>query len=178
MGTLVAPEVEAEFRDWLFTLPAFYAEFAPLPEHRQFVDHLYAMRDCGTLTPAGRSVFASPFKEVCFTLRDGLEGGFPAVAVVVVQPTFGHRKRKRPLHGWALGIRSHRCQRFAPDIADRLWMGPASSTRRTAMIPNQYTMLQLDLGETAEQLAATARAFVANEIRRWLIGRKLFGEAA
>src|SRR5262245_36816528 len=42
--------------------------------------------------------------------------------------------------------------------------GVGASTGRTAMIPNHYTMLQLDLGETAEQLAATARAFVANDI--------------
>jgi AraC-like DNA-binding protein len=103
-------------REWLFTLPAFYAEFAPLDRHSQTVDHLYVLKDCGLLAAPSKSVFASPFRSVAFTFP--AEDATGAGRVRVYAPTFGHRKRKRAFHGWAFGVRSNPVSAW-PAAADR-----------------------------------------------------------
>jgi AraC-like DNA-binding protein len=88
--------------DWLATRRAFYAELAPQPEHSTIVDHLYVMKDCGIMT-ADQRAFASPFVEIAFLFRGTAEGFSPTI--VVVEPSFGHRKKSRPFSGWAFGIK-------------------------------------------------------------------------
>lgn len=91
--------------DWLFTRPAFYAEFAPLPQHRGAVDHYYVLNDRGIMT-ADRRDFASPFTEISFVFPEGPENSDRPPKVVVAEPRFGHRKRNRVFHGWIFGVRS------------------------------------------------------------------------
>ena len=105
MGFRAAPHGAHQMREWLFTLPAFYAEFAPLARHTHIVDHLYVLRDCGLLTAAGKSVFASPFRDVAFMFP--AESAGAAGRVAVVEPSFGHRKRKRAFHGRVFGARTN-----------------------------------------------------------------------
>ena len=113
MGIRAAPQSAHQMRDWLFTLPAFYAEFAPLAQHTHVVDHLYVLRDCGSLTAAGKSVFASPFRDVAFTFAAESVG-----RVAVLEPSFGHRKRKRAFHGWVFGARCNPASSW-PSATDR-----------------------------------------------------------
>lgn len=88
---------------------AVYLEVAPLELHRRFVDHFYILRDNGTLTAAERRLFASPFREINFTIAHGhAPGGWK---LVDLPPRFGGARRCRPFHGWILGIR---CHPFAP----------------------------------------------------------------
>ena len=101
MGVRDGQQDERQTGEWLFTLPAFYAEFAPLPQHSSVVDHVYVLKDCGMLT-ADRQVFASPFRELSFTYRRSDH----VHKVIVVQPSFGHRKRNQAFHGWSFGVRS------------------------------------------------------------------------
>jgi AraC-like DNA-binding protein len=114
MPALAASENDAAFGDWLLTLPAFYAELVPGTRQRESLDHLYLMRDCGVLTLASQNLFASPFREVCFTFRGRSGETSLAPSLVVAQPTFGSRRRKRPFNGWAFGIRSYPTSSFAP----------------------------------------------------------------
>jgi AraC-like DNA-binding protein len=83
---------------------AFYAEFASLPQHLHFVEQLYVMKDCGIMT-ADRRTFASPFTEIAFLFASAPDGLERASRVVVKQPSFGHRNKKRPFHGWVFGIK-------------------------------------------------------------------------
>jgi AraC-like DNA-binding protein len=98
--------------EWLFTLPAFYAEFAPLPQHGSVADHLYVLKDTGMLT-ANCRVFASPFRDFAFIFRTAARMCEPKV--MVVQPSFGHRKRKRPFQGWVFGVRSKLSSRWSSE---------------------------------------------------------------
>lgn len=91
--------------DWLFMRPAFYAEFAPLPQHVGAVDHYYVLNDRGIMT-ADRRDFASPFTEISFVFPKGPESSDRPPKVVVSGPRFGHRKRNRGFHGWIFGVRS------------------------------------------------------------------------
>ena len=91
--------------DWLFTRPAFYAEFAPLPQHGGTVDHYYVLNDRGVMT-ADRRDFASPFTEISFVFSKGPQNSDRLPKVVVAEPRFGHRKRNRVFHGWIFGVRS------------------------------------------------------------------------
>ncbi|MEK7993343.1 MAG: helix-turn-helix domain-containing protein [Planctomycetota bacterium] len=103
--------------DWLFAFPAFYAEFAPLRQHSNVVDHLYVMKDCGIMT-ADQRAFASPFMEIAFTFRNSSQAPDSVPRVVVVEPCFGHRKKSRAFHGWAFGIRTRpsACRPPATDL--------------------------------------------------------------
>jgi AraC-like DNA-binding protein len=93
----------------LFARPAFYAEFAPLPQHSADVDHLYVLKDCGLLT-ADRREFASPFAGLSFVFRKSAERSGYLAKVAVIHPSFGHRKRDQTFHGWAFGIKSKTSQ--------------------------------------------------------------------
>jgi AraC-like DNA-binding protein len=90
--------------EWPFTLPAFYAEYAPLPAHGSIVDHLYVLKDSGLLT-ADRRAFASPFTELAFTFRRSADGSAYVPKIVVIQPSFGHRKKNRAFDGWVFGFK-------------------------------------------------------------------------
>jgi AraC-like DNA-binding protein len=116
LTTQVNPRDAQQMREWLFTLPAFYAEFAPLAKHIHFVDHLYVLKDRGLLTAPGRSIFASPFRDVAFTFPGESAGG--AGRVALVKPSFGHRKRKTAFHGWAFGVRTNAASSW-PSATDR-----------------------------------------------------------
>jgi len=86
-----------------------YAELAPLPRHRAVVDHVFILRDRGALTGPGRSVFATPFREIalvaaCPDARDG-DPAEIAWQLLQVSPRFGRRPRAASLHGWMIGVR-------------------------------------------------------------------------
>jgi len=95
--------------EWLFTLPAFYAEFAPPPEYDGIVDHLSVLKDCGLLT-ADRREFASPFTGLSFSFRATDDETNRPGKVAVLQPSFGHRKRDKVFDGWAFAIKSKASQ--------------------------------------------------------------------
>ena len=105
MGVGTAEQEILQDGDRLFRLPEFYAEFMSLPQHSGVVDHMYVLKDRGLLT-ADRRTFASPFREITFVFREPSEGLTNASKVTVSQPSFGHRKRSDPFHGWVIGIRS------------------------------------------------------------------------
>jgi AraC-like DNA-binding protein len=88
----------------LFAQPTFYAEFAPLESHSNFVDSIYILRDRGLLT-ANRLTFASPFREIVFSFPESAQGSGHRDRVVVKEPNFGHRKKGRTFFGWIIGIR-------------------------------------------------------------------------
>lgn len=91
---------------------AVYVELAPPERHRPFVDHCYVLRDDGVLTAAERSLFASPFGEINFTLAHGQEArGWRRVDL---PPRFGSRRRRQPFHGWMLGIRCRSLEGLNP----------------------------------------------------------------
>jgi AraC-like DNA-binding protein len=117
LGVLTAHNDELHGGDWLFAFPAFYAEFEPLRQHINVVDHLYVMKDCGIMT-ADQRAFASPFIEIAFTFRNSSEAPGSVPKVVVVEPCFGHRKKSRAFHGWAFGVRAHpsACRPSATDM--------------------------------------------------------------
>ena len=103
----------AEDSEHLFAQSAFYAEFAPLANHSDFVDSIYVLKDRGRLT-ASRLTFASPFRELTFTFRESAASGSRYRGKVVVnEPSFGHRKKRRAFFGWIIGIK------FKPT-----WSGP------------------------------------------------------
>jgi AraC-like DNA-binding protein len=104
LGVKAAEQAGLPNSEWLFTLPAFYAEFAPLRHHGGAIDHLYVLKDRGLLT-ADRRAFASPLWELSFTFRSSSGMADLVPKVVVVQPSFGHRTRKQAFHGWAFGVR-------------------------------------------------------------------------
>jgi hypothetical protein len=88
--------------DGLMARKAFYAEFSPPPQYANLVDLLYVMQDRGLMT-ADRRTFASPLVEIAFLFASS--GSERPPKVVVVEPSFGHREKKRPFHGWAFGIK-------------------------------------------------------------------------
>ncbi|MGD9803313.1 MAG: helix-turn-helix domain-containing protein [Hyphomicrobiaceae bacterium] len=96
---------------------AFYLEFAPLPEHARFVERLYVMKDCGIMT-ADRRSFASPLTEIAFLFIEVPNTSAYAPRIVVNVPSFGHRKKKQPFHGWIFGIKCHLSERQT-SAADR-----------------------------------------------------------
>ena len=100
-----AQQDDLQSGEWLFTLPAFYAEYAPLPLHSSIVDHIYVLKDCGLLT-ADRRAFASPFTELAFTFRRSADGSSYVPKMVVIQPSFEHRKRNQAFNGWVFGFKS------------------------------------------------------------------------
>ena len=100
----------AEKGEELFAQPAFYAEFAPLENYRNFVESIYVLKDCGRLT-ANRLSFASPLRELAFSFREAAPG--PG-KVVLNGPSFGHRKKGRAFFGWIIGIK------FKPTWSDPL----------------------------------------------------------
>jgi hypothetical protein len=51
-----AQQDDLQSGEWLFTLPAFYAEYAPLPPHSSIVDHIYVLKDCGVADRRSASV--------------------------------------------------------------------------------------------------------------------------
>ena len=102
--TATTPRDVALDHDGLFAHRAFYAEFAPLPRHGSVVDHLYVMKDRGIMT-ADRRAFASPFVEIAFAFRESPEASDRVSRIVVVAPSFGHRKKHRAFHGWIFGVR-------------------------------------------------------------------------
>ena len=106
METAARREIDA-----LFTLPAFYAEYAPLLQHGGIVDHLYVLKDCGLLT-ADRRAFASPFTELAFTFRRSADGHAYVPKVVVNQPSFAHRKKHQAFDGWVFGLKSKRSSQW------------------------------------------------------------------
>lgn len=127
---------ERQSSEWLFTLPAFYAEFAPLPQHGGVADHIYVLKDCGLLT-ANRHVFASPFRDLAFIFRRSATMTDPKV--MVIQPSFGHRRRHQPFHGWVFGVRSKPSSRWPSEtesdpfvtcqtcLAQSIFNGPSSA---------------------------------------------------
>jgi AraC-like DNA-binding protein len=106
------PIQTAEDVEHLFAQPSFYAEFAPLEDHSNFVDSLYVLKDRGRLT-ASRVAFASPLREIAFGFREAVPGSGYSGKVVVNEPNFGHRKKSRAFFGWIIGIK------FKPN-----WSGP------------------------------------------------------
>jgi AraC-like DNA-binding protein len=103
--------------DWLTARRAFYAEFAPLKEHANRIDQLYVMKDCGVMT-ADRRSFASPLFEIAFLFSRAPDGSEGFSRVVAVAPSFGHRNKRRPFHGWAFGLKCKLPPRhpFAADL--------------------------------------------------------------
>jgi AraC-like DNA-binding protein len=83
---------------------AFYAEFGPLPQCAHIVGQLYVMKDCGIMT-ADRRAFASPLMEIAFLFANAPDGSGLAPRIVVVDPSFGHRSKRRAFHGWVFGIK-------------------------------------------------------------------------
>ena len=124
--------------DWLFTLPAFYAEYAPLPPHSSIVDHLYVLKDCGLLT-ADRRAFASPFTELAFIFGKSADGSAYVPKVVVIQPSFGHRKRNRAIKGWVFG--------FKIKSSSQWW----STTDTSALADCQAQLAQALRGEPSDK---------------------------
>jgi AraC-like DNA-binding protein len=106
------PIQTAEDVEHLFAQPSFYAEFAPLEDHSNFVDSIYVLKDRGRLT-ASRVAFASPLREIAFGFREAVPGSGYSGKVVVNEPNFGHRKKSRAFFGWIIGIK------FKPN-----WSGP------------------------------------------------------
>jgi AraC-like DNA-binding protein len=106
------PVQTAEDAEHLFAQPSFYAEFAPLEDHSNFVDSIYVLKDRGRLT-ASRVAFASPLRELAFGFREAVPGSGYSGKVVVNEPNFGHRKKSRAFVGWIIGIK------FKPN-----WSGP------------------------------------------------------
>ena len=106
------PVQTAEDAEHLFAQPSFYAEFAPLEDHSNFVDSIYVLKDRGRLT-ASRVAFASPLRELAFGFRETVPGSGYSGKVVVNEPNFGHRKKGRAFFGWIIGIK------FKPN-----WSGP------------------------------------------------------
>lgn len=96
--------IERSYVDDLADRRAFYLEFAPVPEHAGFVEHLYAMKDRGIMT-ADRRTFASPFMEIAFLFARSPDGSECTPRIIVREPSFGHRTKKRPFHGWMFGIK-------------------------------------------------------------------------
>lgn len=88
----------------------FYAELSPLPRHRTLVDHIFILRDRGTLTGPGRSVFATPFRETALVAAYPDDGhGNPTDLIwqlVQTPPRFRRQPRTAGLHGWMIGVRS------------------------------------------------------------------------
>jgi hypothetical protein len=131
--------------DWLFTLPAFYAEFAPLPRHRMWADHLYVMRDCGNLTAAGRTVFASLLWDVRLMCT---EDGRASPQLTLVEPRFGRRKRRRAFHGWMLGVRGRAFSMSSTPPEDQValkdWSRAAAETIRERSLSSADILMILD----------------------------------
>ena len=98
------PVQTAEDAEHLFAQPSFYAEFAPLEDHSNFVDSIYILKDRGRLT-ASRVAFASPLREIAFGFRETVPGSGYSGKVVVNEPNFGHRKKSRAFFGWIIGIK-------------------------------------------------------------------------
>jgi AraC-like DNA-binding protein len=96
----------------LFAQPSFYAEFAPLEDHSNFVDSIYVLNDRGRLT-VDRLTFASPLRELAFSFRESVPGSRHNGKVVVNEPNFGLRKKGRAFFGWIIGVK------FKPT-----WSGP------------------------------------------------------
>ena len=105
-------EVTEEDGERLFARSSFYAEFAPLQDHRKLVDTIYVLRDRGRLT-ADRLTFASPLRELAFTFRETAGRAAHHGKVVVNEPSFGHRKKGQAFFGWIIGVK------FKPT-----WTGP------------------------------------------------------
>ncbi len=104
--------------DDLFELKAFYAEFSPLARHENHVDRLYLLKDCGVMT-ADRRSFASPFSEVAFVFPQE-DAASRDAKIMVARPTFGHREKRRPFHGWIFGIKGRPSLPVEADIAGSL----------------------------------------------------------
>lgn len=85
-----------------------YVELSPLRRHCALVDHIFMLRDHGALTGAGRSVFASPFREIALVGHDGGQSGGsgPSWQVLQASPRFGRQARATALHGWMIGVRA------------------------------------------------------------------------
>lgn len=98
------PTQIAEDGEHLFAQSSFYAEFAPLENHRSFVDSIYVLKDRGRLT-ANRLAFASPLRELAFSFRESTSGSGYSGKVVLNEPNFGHRKKGRAFFGWIIGIK-------------------------------------------------------------------------
>ena len=98
------PVQTAEDAEHLFAQPSFYAEFAPLEDHSNFVDSIYILKDRGRLTES-RVAFASPLREIAFGFRETVPGSGYGGKVVVNEPNFGHRKKSRAFFGWIIGIK-------------------------------------------------------------------------
>jgi AraC-like DNA-binding protein len=90
--------------DWLTARRAFYAEFAPLKKYANLIDQLYVMKDCGVMT-ADRRSFASPLFEIAFLFSRAPDESESYAKVVLVEPSFGHRNKRRRFHGWAFGLK-------------------------------------------------------------------------
>ena len=85
-----------------------YVEVAPLARHATTIDHLYILRDNGTLSGPGRQRFASPFSEVRFAVlvtegKPGLD--WQGSRSEVIQQS---KARHRPLFGGVAGLRIDR----------------------------------------------------------------------
>lgn len=68
---------------------------------------------------ADRRAFASPLTELAFTFRRSSETADDEPKVVVVPPSFGHRRKRRAFHGWAFGVRI----KTSPD-----WLGTTDTS--------------------------------------------------
>jgi hypothetical protein len=65
---------------------------------------IFLLRDCALLTGSGRNVFASPLREIRLTCRRPGNGP-KSWTVADDPPRFRRIPRRRPFHGWMLGIR-------------------------------------------------------------------------
>jgi AraC-like DNA-binding protein len=96
---------------WTSAGPAMdtlYLQLEPCARHRPFVQHLYIVKDCGRMTDHGSSRFSSPYRNICVVKRLATTGTADVGAcwnLIDSPPHYGHRPRRRPLHGWVFGFK-------------------------------------------------------------------------
>lgn len=156
----------------LFALPAFYAEFAPLPVHDRIVDHLYVLKDRGLLT-ADRRAFASPFTELAFTFRRSADGHAYVPKIVVNQPSFAHRKRHQAFNGWVFGLKSKRSSQWwsmidrspLADCQARLVQALRGEPSYTDVLDILDRLLDDLAGQSADRLGDVYRSIHASQFK-------------
>jgi AraC-like DNA-binding protein len=110
-----------------------------------WADHLYVLRDCGILIAVGSTVFASPFWDVRLIFT---EDGGASPQLRLVEPSFGHRKRKRVFHGWMLGVRGRAFSMSSIPPEDQValkdWSRAAAETIRGRNLSSADILMILD----------------------------------
>jgi len=95
---------------------------SPLPRHRGLVDHIFVLRDRGALTGPGRSVFATPFREVALVAACPDDGTADlSWQLVQVPPRFKRQARAGSLHGWMMGLRADPLAAGLDEVSRALW---------------------------------------------------------